>query len=128
MTHQWSDVPPVQTHRCEGAVPADGIEWVVRVGDGAQPAAAFDDNLPFAFTLLSLERRVDPRRIEHGGVKDGMAADDKLVRKTVDVAGRFNKEDSKRLGKVEAKEGSPGKDHIISGVDWKMKVVEEKVQ
>ena len=74
--HQRADRTPVDAHRCEIALPADRVQRVVGIGDDRQLAAPLHLHPPLPLVLLVEEGLVDHRRIQHGGVEDGVQKGD----------------------------------------------------
>src|SRR3546814_6978651 len=89
MAHQRAEVLDVDLHRRQVALPADGVERVVRIGHGGDRAAALDVDLPRLLPavrrLLRAERLVHDRAVEHGGVEDRVAADQRSEEQTSEL-------------------------------------------
>src|SRR5205085_9158393 len=73
---QRTNVTPVEPHRRERSVPADGVERIEREAHGAERLAALDDHAPRRVALLRAKRLVDARRVEHARIEYRLLADD----------------------------------------------------
>ena len=74
MAHEGSNVPPVELHRHECAMPAHRVQRVERVGDGGYLPAPLDEHTPGRLALLGPKEIVHRGCLQNSGVEYCMAA------------------------------------------------------
>jgi hypothetical protein len=127
VTHQGTDIPPVDPHRAEIALPADGIQWVEGEGDTAQLAATFNHHIPLGLVLLRPETLIQSRDIQCRRVKNGMRAHQPLVRQLVTGIGGLDQQQADRFAAFQAPHGATRQDDVVTLAKLQMAVIAKQM-
>jgi hypothetical protein len=123
MAHERADRAPVEPHRHERSVPADGVERVESERLRAERPAALDHHAAGGIALLRAERVVDLRHVEHRGIEHRVLACDAALGEPVAVAARFDEQRRKCTRRVDAPHRAARKHHVVAVAQREMAII-----